>query len=50
MENSSWSVAFGLCIFGLTSDKEGYVSSGSIKRMFKQMKNKLVKFFTQFLP
>jgi len=50
MKNSSWSVAFGLCIFGLTSDKEGYVSSGSIKKIIKQTKNRIIKFFTQFLP
>jgi len=50
MKNSSWSVAFGLCIFGLTSDKEGYVSSGTLLRAIKQMKTSVVKFFTQFLP
>lgn len=50
MKNSSWSVAFGLCIFGLTSDKEGYVSSGSMLKILKELKNKVVKFFTQFLP
>ena len=50
MKNSSWSVAFGLCIFGLTSDKEGRISSGSMLRVIKELKNKVLKFFTQFLP
>jgi len=50
MKDSTWAVAYGLCVFGLHSDGIGTVSSGRGKKMFKMGKNKVLSWFKQFLP
>ncbi len=45
--DSSWSVAYGLCIFGLTADPQGTVS---VNNLFKEMFRKSKNLLKQFLP
>ena len=45
--DSSWSVAYGLCIFGLTADDQGNVN---VKHFFKEITKKIKGLLQQFLP
>ena len=45
--DSSWSVAYGLCIFGLTADDQGSVN---INNFFKDILRKIRSLLQQFLP
>ena len=48
IKDSSWSVAYGLCVYGLSSDDHGSVKSGNSS--FKKQLRKIVLWFKQFLP
>lgn len=45
--DSSWSVAYGLCIFGVTADSSGNVS---VNNFFKETTKKVRNLLQQFLP
>lgn len=45
--DSSWSVAYGLCIFGLTADDKGSVT---LNNFFKEIIKKIRGLLQQFLP
>lgn len=47
IKESSWAVAFGLCVFGLTVDSESVVRVGMFGR---KIKHALSSFIRQFLP
>lgn len=46
-KDSSWSVAYGLCVWGLSTDDSGSVS---LFKITKQIREVVVKFVKQFLP
>lgn len=46
-KDSSWSVAYGLCVWGISADDEGSVRVG---RVIKTIRSKIVQFVKQFLP
>ncbi len=46
-KDSSWSVAYGLCVWGLSTDDAGSVKIGKIA---KGLQGKVSGFFKQFLP
>ena len=48
IKDSSWAVAYGLCIFGATSEGEGTV--GTRSRIVARTKNKFMEWVKQFLP
>jgi len=48
IKDSSWAVAYGLCIFGFTSEGEGSVNTRS--RVVTNTKNKFIDWIKQFLP
>lgn len=50
VKDASWSVAYGLCVFGLYADGEGSISSGLGRRFGKSIKNNVIKWVKQFLP
>ncbi len=50
IKDSSWSVAFGLCIFGLNADKDGMISGDLFRSFIKNIFKKVRSFLTQFLP
>lgn len=47
IKDSTWSVAYGLCIFGFTSNTEGSLGTG---RLAKKARSTIVQFIKQFLP
>ncbi|MBX4211168.1 cell division FtsA domain-containing protein, partial [Candidatus Parcubacteria bacterium] len=47
IKDSTWAVAYGLCIFGQTSDQTGGLQVG---RLANQAKRSVVNFVKQFLP
>ncbi|MFT5180115.1 MAG: cell division protein FtsA [Candidatus Paceibacteria bacterium] len=50
VKDSTWSVAYGLCVFGLHSDSPGTISLGHGKRFIKASRVKVLSWFKQFLP
>ena len=46
-KDSSWSVAYGLCIWGLSADDSGSIKANKIVKIIK---DKILKFVKQFLP
>lgn len=46
-KDSSWSIAYGLCVWGLSTDDGGSVK---INKMVKNVKERTLKFVKQFLP
>lgn len=50
VKDSTWSVAYGLCMFGFHADNDGTISLGHGKKFIKATKNKMVSWFKQFLP
>ncbi len=46
-KDSSWSVAYGLCVWGLSTDDSGALHFSKIT---KRTKNKILSFVKQFLP
>jgi len=50
VKDSTWAVAYGLCVFGLHADGEGSISSNMSARFIKNARNKLIRWFKQFLP
>ncbi len=46
-KNSSWSVAYGLCFWGLSTDDTG---SLKVSNLAKRIKGKTISFIKQFLP
>jgi len=50
IKDSTWSVAYGLTVFGLHSDDNSAISSNAGKRFFKSTKKKIFSFVKQFLP
>ncbi len=50
IKDSSWSVAFGLCVFGLNADKDGMIGGDIFKGFFKNIFRKIRSFLMQFLP
>lgn len=49
VKDATWSVAYGLCIWGMTSDRED-LSTLSPFRLLRNIKNSVFRFFKQFLP
>jgi cell division protein FtsA len=50
IKDSSWSVAFGLCVFGLNADRDGMIGRDFFKGFFKNIFRKIKTFLMQFLP
>lgn len=50
IKDSSWSVAFGLCVFGLNADRDGMISGDFFRGFFKNIIKKVRMFLMQFLP
>ncbi len=50
IKDASWSVAFGLCIFGFTADGEGSIGFGTIRSLFRKIKRMILGAVRQFLP
>lgn len=48
IKDSSWAVAYGLCIFGFTAEGEGTI--GTRSRVISTTKNKFMDWVKQFLP
>lgn len=46
-KDSSWSIAYGLCIWGLSTDDNGSVR---VRKMFVEIRKKIIVFIKQFLP
>jgi cell division protein FtsA len=49
-KDSKWSVAYGLCVFGLHSDDEGSISLNVGKKLFKSIIRGVSNWFKKFLP
>ncbi len=50
IKDSSWSVAFGLCVFGFTAEGDGAIGIGPIGALPKKLKRMIAGFMRQFLP
>lgn len=50
IKNATWAVAYGLCVFGLHAEGEGTISNFNIGKIFKGLRDTIIKFFKQFLP
>lgn len=46
IKDSTWSVAYGLCVYGLSIDSDGYSSKGFGKHIFQRIS----RWFKRFLP
>lgn len=49
-KDSTWSVAYGLCVFGLYADDSGSIKSNLGKKIFTKISRKLTTWFKKFLP
>lgn len=50
VKDATWSVAYGLCVFGLHAEGEGSISAGLGKRLIKNTLRKISNWFKRFLP
>jgi cell division protein FtsA len=50
IKEATWSVAYGLCVFGLYADSDQSISNNVGKMLMKSTRNKLLKWIKQFLP
>lgn len=50
VKDATWSVAYGLCVFGLCADDKGSIRFGFNNRLFKKISRKVGDFFKRFLP
>lgn len=50
IKDATWAVAYGLCVFGLHAEGEGSISNFSFLKIFKVLRDRVTKFFKQFLP
>lgn len=50
IKDSTWSVAYGLCVFGLSVDSENSIGLGFKRNIFKNIFNRVVDLFRRFLP
>ncbi|HMP67556.1 MAG TPA: cell division protein FtsA [Candidatus Paceibacterota bacterium] len=49
-KDSTWSVAYGLCMFGFYADDNGIIRSNYAKRFFKSIFRGISNWFKKFLP
>jgi len=50
VKDATWSVSYGLCVFGLYADDTGSIRFGLGKRLFRGMLRKISNWFRRFLP
>ncbi len=50
VKDATWSVAYGLCVFGLYADEGGSIKLGNGTRIFKKIIQKITHWFKKFLP
>lgn len=50
IKDANWSVAYGLCVLGLSTDQNGYIDSGLGKTFLKTILRKIKNAFIKFLP
>jgi cell division protein FtsA len=50
VKDATWSVAYGLCVFGLHTDDEGSISFGLNNKIFKKLVRNISNWFRKFLP
>lgn len=50
IKDSTWSVAYGLCVFGLYADDENPISNNIGLRLMKRTRNRIAQWIKQFLP
>jgi cell division protein FtsA len=50
IKDATWSVSYGLCVFGLYSDEFKILNSNSKSNLLKDLLNKISRFFHKFLP
>lgn len=50
IKDSTWAVAYGLCVFGLYSEDNNPISNNIGLRFLKSTRNKIMQWIKQFLP
>lgn len=50
IKDSAWAVSYGLCLFGLNADNNGFVRSSSIGNLIKKILRQIHAFIKRFLP
>lgn len=50
IKDATWSVSYGLCVFGLYSDEFKILNNGSKSNLWKNLLSKITAFFNKFLP
>lgn len=50
IKDATWSVAYGLCVFGLYADDTGTIGIGIGKKIFKNIWRSILNWFKRFLP
>lgn len=50
IKDATWSVSYGLCLFGLNADENGFVKSSSASKLIRMIGRQIGSFFKKFLP
>jgi cell division protein FtsA len=50
VKDATWSVAYGLCVFGLYADESGSIKMGNSIRLIQKITRKISHWFKRFLP
>jgi len=50
IKEATWAVAYGLCVFGLSSEGDGVIRSGAGMKVLRDGGRKIVEWVKQFLP
>lgn len=50
IKDASWAVAYGLCLFGLNAEENGFVQGSPVSKLFKTIFRQIGQFFKRFLP
>lgn len=50
IKDASWAVSYGLCLFGINADENGFIKGYSVGKMFKAIARQTIDFFKRFLP
>jgi len=50
IKDAAWAVAYGLCLFGLSADENGFIKSSSLGDLMRKFFRYTANFFKRFLP
>jgi cell division protein FtsA len=50
IKDAAWAVSYGLCLFGLNADENGFIKGSPAGKLFKQTFRQITGFIKRFLP